>query len=564
MLAGLPIAIIDMRPSPYSVCVALLLGACASAGTVAPASGPVPSSPSPATPTGPAPAAPPRAAFEEPPQNWHLLDPTNDRVAGISLLRAERELLAGRQPQRTITVAVIDNGVDTTHADLRANLWLNARETAGNRIDDERNGFVDDLRGWNLLGGPDGRQIDWETLEVTRLFKQCVSATPPASPSPGSTCDDVRRKYEAEQAEVEQNARIVNQISDVMSMLMPILKSAVAPDSVSPARVRALQPANPQVGQAKEFYLQLASAGVTPEEVEEQRKLIDGMRRYWLDTTFNPRPIVGDDPANVAHRSYGNADVIGPDADHGTHVAGIIGAVRGNGIGVDGIAPMVRMIAVRAVPNGDERDKDVANAIRYAVDAGAQIINMSFGKAFSPQKAAVDDAVRYAESRGVLLVHGAGNDGENVDSAPNFPTPAYLGGGRAANWIEVGASSWKGADTLVASFSNYGQRQVDVFAPGVDIYSSVTGNKYKRESGTSMASPVVAGVAAFLMAYYPTLTATDVRRIILASASRWGGQVVLRPGEGDARVPFANLSVTGGVVNVYNAVKMAEEMAKGR
>jgi subtilisin family serine protease len=504
---------------------------------------------------------PPRATFAEPPENWHHLDPVSDRVAGIGLLRAERELLAGRRPARTITVAVIDNGVDTTHADLRANLWTNARETARNRADDDRNGYADDVRGWNFLGGPDGRHIEWETLEVTRLYRECARAgTAPA----GTTCDAVRSKYATERAEALQNAQLIGQISQALSMLLPILQRAVAPDSVTPARVRALEPANQQVAQAKQFFLQMSDAGITPQEVQEQRELIDGMTKYWLDTAYNPRPIVGDDPNNVAQRNYGNSDVIGPDADHGTHVAGIIGAVRGNGTGVDGIAPAVRLMAVRAVPNGDERDKDVANAIRYAVDNGAQVVNMSFGKAFSPQKAAVDEAVRYAESRGVLLVHGAGNDGENVDMAPNFPTPAYTGGGRASNWIEVGASHWKGADSLAASFSNYGRTQVDVFAPGVDIYSAVAGGKYKRESGTSMASPVVAGVAAFLMSYYPTLTAADVKRIIVTSASRFGEQVVVRPGEGEARVPFSSLSSTGGVVNVYNAVKLAEAMTAGR
>jgi subtilisin family serine protease len=510
------------------------------------------------------PPSPPRATFDEPPQNWHLLDPATDRVAGISLLRAERELLAGRRPQRTITVAVIDNGVDTTHADLRANLWINDDERGGNRTDDDRNGYADDVRGWSFLGGPDGRNIDWETLEVTRLFRLCNSATPPANPSPRSSCADVRQKYAAEKAEVEQNVGLVRQLSQVLAVVMPILRNAVEPDSVTPARVRALQPTTDQLRSAREFYLQLTAAGISPDDVEQQREMVDGMTRYWLDTTYNPRPIVGDDPANVGQRNYGSSDVVGPDPDHGTHVAGIIGGVRGNGTGIDGIAPAVRMIAIRAVPNGDERDKDVANAIRYAVDAGAQVVNMSFGKAFSPQKAAVDEAVRYAEGRGVLLVHGAGNDGENVDMATNFPNPVYLDGGRAVNWIEVGASSWKGGDSLAAPFSNYGRQQVDVFAPGVDIYSSVSGGGYKRESGTSMASPVVAGVAAFLMAYYPSLSAADVKRIIVSSASPWGDQVVIRPGDGGPRVAFAELSVRGGVVNVYNAVKMAEEMTRGR
>jgi subtilisin family serine protease len=236
-------------------------------------------------------------------------------------------------------------------------------------------------------------------------------------------------------------------------------------------------------------------------------------------------------------------------------VAGIIGAVRDSSIGVAGIDPAVRVMAVRAVPDGDERDMDIANAIRYAVDNGASVINMSFGKAFSPQKAAVDEAVKYADAHGVLMVHAAGNDGENSDEKPSYPTPLYLEGGRAQNWIEVGASSWKGGDSLVAEFSNYGHTRVDVFAPGVDILSTIPGG-YERDSGTSMATPVVSGLAALIMSYFPNLTAADVKRIILASATRHD-QTVIRPGGGTA--PFSSLSVTGGIVNAYDAIKMAQQ-----
>jgi subtilisin family serine protease len=320
------------------------------------------------------------------------------------------------------------------------------------------------------------------------------------------------------------------------------------------------------VQRARQLYLQLADAGLDPAELPEVREAYETQLKYGLDPAFDPRPIVGDDYAETGERSYGNRDVTGPDASHGTHVAGIIGAVRGNGVGVDGIAPSVRIMAVRAVPDGDERDKDVANAIRYAADNGAHIINMSFGKAWSPGKGAVDDAVKYAESRGVLLVHAAGNDGEDLAQTANYPNPFFEGGGRAASWIEVGASSWKPADSLAAPFSNYGHEQVDVFAPGVDILSTEPGGAYGRNSGTSMAAPVVSGLAALIMAYYPELGAADVKRIILESATRLGDRVVLRPGSQDgARVPFSTLSATGGVVNAYGALRLAAEAsAAGR
>jgi subtilisin family serine protease len=338
-----------------------------------------------------------------------------------------------------------------------------------------------------------------------------------------------------------------------------VLRQAVGGDSLTPARVSALpQSTTPDVQQARQLYLQLAAAGITPAAVQEAQEELEARVQFNLNTAFDPRPLVGDTAVGAADRRYGNADVMGPDAKHGTHVAGIIAAVRGNGTGVDGVAPAVRIMGVRAVPNGDERDKDVANAIRYAVDNGAQIINMSFGKSFSPDKPLVDAAVKYADSKGVLMVHAAGNDGADVSKAPNFPIDTYAAGGEARGWIEVGASSWQGLDSLAAPFTNYGRPQVDVFAPGVDILSTVPDGGYERQDGTSMAAPVVSGVAALLMSYYPSLTAADVKRIILESATRYPDQPVVKPGSGEGTVPFGTLSATGGVVNAYEAVRRAE------
>jgi subtilisin family serine protease len=320
-----------------------------------------------------------------------------------------------------------------------------------------------------------------------------------------------------------------------------------------------LQASNDTVRQARQIYLGLAAQGISQGEVAEAKKAYASRAQYGFNTMVNPRTTVGDDYPDTLVKKYGNRDVTGPDASHGTHVAGIIGSIRDGG--GTGIAQSVRIMGVRTVPDGDERDKDVANAIRYAVDNGAQVINMSFGKAYSPYKSLVDAAVRYADSKGVLMVHAAGNEGEDTGESPSFPTPDYTGGGRAVNWIEVGASSWKGRDSLVASFSNYSKAKVDLFAPGEDIYSTVPGGGYKKESGTSMASPVVAGVAALLMSYFPNLTATDTKRIILESSTRLTNQMVAKPGEGGGMVKFGDLSVTGGVVNVYAAVQMAQMTA---
>lgn len=524
--------------------VALAVAACA------PASPPT---------TSPTPAPPPIVG--EAPLNWHLLDAT-DGVPGISVLKAERELLAGKQPKRTVVVAVIDNGVDTSHTELRPHLWANSKEIPGNGRDDDGNGYADDVHGWNLIGGRDGKNVEHDTFELTRLAAQCTTA-PDSVPSPyRQRCAELGNQLSRKRSEAEQTLGQARQIEGIYAVIQPHLRRAAGTDSLTVANVTSIVPANDTVRQGRTIFLQLASSGLTPAEIEDAKKAYSSQLRYGYNKSYNPRSIVGDDYPDTLVRRYGNKDVTGSGPLHGTHVAGIIGALR-DGKGATGIAQSVRIMALRTVPDGDERDKDVAYAIRYAADNGAHIINMSFGKAYSPYKALVDAAVKYADSKGVLMVHAAGNEGADAGVSPSFPTPTYVDGGRALHWIEVGASSWKTGDSLVANFSNYGHSIVDVFAPGVDIYSTVPGG-YKKEGGTSMASPVVAGLAALLMSYYPNLTVADIKRVILESATRLGDQMVVRPGPTGDRVKFGELSATGGIVNAYKAVRMAEQLSGAR
>jgi subtilisin family serine protease len=547
----------------------MVLAACGAPATVATVPTPVSSAPPAAVASAPRAVAPAsRAApvtLAEAPRNWQLLDESADGIPGIGSERAMKELLAGKSPKRTVLVAIIDNGIDTSHVDLRANLWTNPKEVAGNGKDDDNNGFVDDIHGWNFIGGRDGKDVHFDTFEVTRQYAACHGGEA-ASGQPKITdavkCAQIDADYNKQRKDLEGNVQNYRQINTMYGQLVPILKQAAMTDSLTPDRVRAVRGSTPQVTQARQIFLDLAAQGASPEVIADGLTSLEGQLKYSLNPEYNSRTIVGDKYTDPSEHHYGNNDVMGQDAKHGTHVAGIIGAVRGNGIGVDGIAPAVKFMMIRTVPDGDERDKDVANAIRYATENGAQIISMSFGKAYSPYKAAVDDAIKFADSHGVLMVHAAGNDGADLAKGKNFPTPEYSGGGHPTNWIEVGASSWKGGDDLAATFSNYGQNQVDVFAPGVDILSTVPGDKYERDSGTSMAAPVVSGLAALIMDFYPNLTASDVRKIIVSSVSKYD-QMVKRPG-GDEKVPFGTLSVSGGVVNAFNALKMAEEMSNGK
>jgi subtilisin family serine protease len=276
--------------------------------------------------------------------------------------------------------------------------------------------------------------------------------------------------------------------------------------------------------------------------------------------------VVKDNYNDPNDRYYGNNDVMGTDASHGTHVAGIIGAVRNNGKGINGIADFVEILPIRAIPDGDEHDKDVANAVRYAVDNGAWVINMSFGKSFSPEKKWVDDAMRYAESKGVLLIHAAGNDNKNIDFEDNFPSMNENNDTTRAfsNWISVGASGANDAE-LIASFSNFGKREVHVFAPGVKIYSTLPGgNTYGNMDGTSMASPVVAGLSALLLSYFPELSAAQIKDVILKSVYKPEGNKYIKPGTEDELVGIDQLSVTGGIVNAYEAFRLASTLKGDR
>ncbi|MDW8297087.1 MAG: S8 family peptidase, partial [Raineya sp.] len=367
---------------------------------------------------------------------------------------------------------------------------------------------------------------------------------------------ELEEKREEKKNEMEQLKPFYD---DIM-----LVKKALAGKPMTKENVMALPDTDVKLKEAKSKALFTFLMGASPEEIEEYyEKNLKGALENGLNPEFNPRKIVGDNPKKLREKGYGNNDVKGPDAFHGTHVAGIIAANRENNLGIKGVANNVLIMPIRAVPDGDERDKDVANAIFYAVDNGAHIINMSFGKGYSPNKKFVDEAVKYAESKGVLLVHAAGNDAKNLEVEPNFPNRYYADGGEAKNWLEIGASSWHNSnDKFVANFSNYGKTKVDVFAPGVDIYSTVPDkNTYKNASGTSMAAPTTSGVAALLMSYYPELTAVQVKEILMKSAIRYE-QDINKPGEKGEKVKLSDLCITGGIINAYEAIKLAEQMTK--
>lgn len=506
------------------------------------------------------------------PKDWHLRDPQEDSLQGVSVEKAYATILKD-QPSRTVVVAIIDSGVDIEHEDLKDVIWTNTDEIEGNGIDDDHNGYIDDIHGWNFIGGKDGN-VNQDTDELTREYIRLRKKFDGVDEKKISKKDKpefdeyqrVKTKFEKLVTRNTEQFELYNNLYENVQISVDTLKTLLGVDKLTPQAVEKFTTSEPSLLFAKGFVLNIFR-NIGPEtdidefvgEVKTAADHFNQIISYGYNEDFNPREIVGDNYSDPYEKGYGNNDVKGPDAMHGTHVAGIVAANRKNDIGVKGIADNVKIMSVRAVPNGDERDKDVANAIRYAADNGAHIINMSFGKSISPQKEVVDKAVKYAESKGVLLIHAAGNDSDDIDKEKNFPTRYFDDGSESKYWMEIGASSWGTGKDFVGSFSNYGKKSVDLFAPGVRIYSTTPENNYKDLDGTSMASPVATGVAALIMSYFPELSALEVKDVLRRSTRKFDNLMITRPG-GDDEVKFSELSSTGGLINAYEAVKLAKEL----
>jgi cell wall-associated protease len=431
--------------------------------------------------------------------NWY-----NKDGAGMQTDKAYG--LLKKKKSEPVIVAVVDSGVDIEHEDLQGKIWANPNEIPNNKIDDDHNGYVDDVHGWNFLGNGKGENLDAARLEKTRILAKLMDKYDGIDPATIKSDE-----------EFELYLQVKNEVESDRAEYEP--------------------------------YLEMLKTGALDAET---KKYIEDQLNFYLNVNYDDRSLIGDNPDDFSDNNYGNSNVEGPDALHGTHVSGIIGAIRGNNKGGDGVADNVKIMPVRAVPNGDENDKDIALAVRYAVDNGAKVINMSFGKSYSPHQKEVFEAFQYADSKGVLLVHAAGNDAKNIDIEVNYPTNSYsFQEAPLDHFLTIGAST-KDKEELVASFSNFGQFAVDVFAPGFEIYNSVPQSDYKNLQGTSMAAPMVAGVAAMLKSYFPTLTMKEIKDIILSTSTKYNEQ------------EFATKSVTGGVVNVYNAVKACQKLESSR
>ena len=494
---------------------------------------------------------------EEASKSWSHADLRQDTIPGMSVDRAYREIVGNRKG-KTVVVAVLDSGIDLEHEDLNDVLWTNRGEKPGNGKDDDNNGYVDDVHGYNFLG-----ESYHEQLESARILKLKL----------GDAALQARAQsvLQEETNETAANKQRYEQILQAVQSADAAVKAHLKKDSYTKADVTAIKTEDAELQQHLGVIKQMFAFEDSIDEVLSQLKegidYFSDRLNYHFNVDFNGRATVGDDPYDLNDRGYGNGNPRNrvEDESHGTHVAGIIAAERGNGIGVDGVANNVELMAVRTVPDGDEYDKDVALAIRYAADNGAQVINASFGKSFSPKAEWVYDAIKYAASKDVLIVHAAGNDGLDLDQPenPNYPNDQVGTGPEIAdNVLTVGSLESDYGSEMVSSFSNYGKVNVDIFAPGGQIYSTMPGNEYEFQGGTSMAAPAVAGIAAMVRSYYPKLTAPQVKRIIMQSGLAVTPQVVLAGNPQNSK-SFNAISASGRMANLYNALILADRVNSG-
>jgi len=481
-------------------------------------------------------------------KRWSHLDLVKDTVPGMSVDKAYKELIKGKKGKKVI-VGIVDSGVDINHEDLKAVIWTNPKEIAGNGIDDDKNGYIDDIHGWNFLG-----DAVHEQLEMTRIVKKG-----PGTPD----YDKAKAQLEEELKGIQPQKQQLDFILNAEKTVATFLKKS----DFTLEEVKAIQSDETGVKQAKAMFTQILSKSSKAEfdaQIEEFKDYVYGQINYNLNVEFDGRKIVGDNPNDLNDTKYGNNNVVGPEpkeAKHGTHVAGIVAQVRGNNLGGDGVTNNAEILTVRAVPNGDEYDKDIALGIRYAVDNGAKVINGSFGKYYSQQKEWVIDAIKYAESKDVLVVIAAGNESFDLDVTNKYPNDTYDGSPEfAKNVLIIGALSPAYGSKMIADFSNYGKNNVDIYAPGDEIYATTPLNTYEYLQGTSMASPNVAGVATLIRSYYPSLTAVQVKQIIMESGTPLKNTVTI--GEDKHKANFADASKSGRIVNAYNALVLAAKMAK--
>ncbi len=492
--------------------------------------------------------------------DWALLSP-EDGYEGVRTNEFYKYLktLSNVPDRKDVIVAVIDSGFDIDHPDLKDNIWINEKEINGvENIDDDNNGYVDDFHGWNFLG--DSKALP---LEATREYFRLKSLN---TPETDTYFIKVKETYEDKK---DENTSTLTGISETLNEYVNA-ENVLKEKNITTDPKKLMEISTTLKGKYQDAASMILGIYMLYGTDKENLTKLEKQYRNKVKVLFDSNYVSDEFSETLLEKNYGNNNVSENKEEHGTHVSGIIASQK------TGQDPFAKIMCLRAVPNeGDERDKDIGNAIRYAVDNGADIINMSAGKYFSRFPEFVVDAIKYAEEKGVLFVISGGNEGVDISQIVTYPKKFTEENGSKkyfTNMIVVGASSWmkqwsvekdpenlNSKYDLAAPFSNYSDEVIDIFAPGADINSTVPGAGYKKLSGTSMAAPVVSGVAAILKSYFPQLSASQLKDVIVSSARQYEGlKVKLR--RNPVKVLFSDLSKSGGVIDLINAFKRAGEV----
>lgn len=503
---------------------------------------------------------------------WYYLDMEKDSVPGISLNKTYDSLLKNKKG-REIIVALIDNEIDINHEDLKGQIWINPVEKPGNGIDDDNNGYVDDIHGWNFLGNSKGENVLYATFETTRILRKYKFDFDNISKEKVKSKDQenyinylkAKEKYKKQYNDAVSSLEVAENIVADYFKAKDTLKPYFPDGKFTLEKLEKIDTSGNNLYPHIKLIKRVLFYGVDEKKmangIESRKKYLN----YYLNLDYDDRKIMGDNSDSLDDINYGNNNISGniKILDHGTRVSGIMVAHRNNNLGIKGISNNIKLISLCVSPIGDENDKDIALAIRYAVNNGAKIINMSSSKTFSLHSKWVTEALEYAAANDVLFIRSAGNSNMNLDDNATYPTPKHNPGkGIEDMFILVGASGPTIDQNLKARFSNYGKNTVDIFAPGVDIYTTQVENTYIKDSGTSLAAPMVSGVVSLIRSQYPGLTAKQVKKIILESGTSYDTIVEIEDDEDTIKkVPFSELSKSGKILNAYNALRLAEKMA---
>jgi subtilisin family serine protease len=513
-------------------------------------------------------------------QNWHWKDYNKDSVHGISLLKAYQSLALLPNKPNNIIVAVMDGGIDTNHQVLKTKLWRNLKEIPNNGIDDDKNGYIDDLHGWNFLGNKNGQNINKAADEKSRIYHKYKSTYDIQNIDSSRWTKIEKKQYEIwKQAALEiefseedaANLQYLKMATNAIQKLGNIIIKELNDSNFTLNQLEPFQPVGKLGLEAKLAYFRTArllgfdNETGYKELIGDLKEYIEGKDKAANAKSVPPEPIratiIKDQYENLNDRYYGNNDITGPNAKHGTHVAGLVASIPDSNWKVNALYPAIQIMGIRVVPDGDEYDKDIALGIRYAVDNGAKIINMSFGKSFSPEQIWVDSAIRYAAKKDVLIIHSAGNEYYDLDTKAVYPNPysSYLND-TAYNILTVAASSDQNLNgSLLTDFSNFGPKIVDVLSPGNKIYSTLPGsNNYGYLQGTSMAAPIVSHIAAMIRSYFPALTAIEVKKIIMQSVWKpTDATTIYAIPQKEESKKLNEIAAAGGIVNAANAIELA-------